>query len=53
MLVMYPAEVLSFSLRANGMGIYTFVSNSAAYVQLSRNIQRALSLGLALVCLLC
>ncbi|KIW17031.1 hypothetical protein PV08_04222 [Exophiala spinifera] len=30
LLVMYPPEVLNFSLRANGMGIYTFVSNSAA-----------------------
>ncbi|KAF4501864.1 hexose transporter [Fusarium agapanthi] len=30
LLVMYPTEVLNFSLRANGMGIYTFTSNSAA-----------------------
>lgn len=30
LLVMYPTEVLNFSLRANGMGIYTFASNSAS-----------------------
>ncbi|RMZ87271.1 hypothetical protein DV736_g5501, partial [Chaetothyriales sp. CBS 134916] len=35
LLVMYPPEVLNFSLRANGMGIYTFVSNSAAAVIVS------------------
>ncbi|KUL82873.1 hypothetical protein ZTR_09022 [Talaromyces verruculosus] len=29
LLVVYPPEVLSFSLRANGMTIYTFVSNAA------------------------
>ncbi|KLP13821.1 hexose transporter protein [Fusarium fujikuroi] len=29
LLVMYPTEVLNFSLRANGMAIYTFTSNSA------------------------
>ncbi|KAH8689437.1 MFS sugar transporter-like protein [Talaromyces proteolyticus] len=30
LLVMYPPEVLNFSLRANGMAIYTFMSNSAS-----------------------
>ncbi|KAF5677102.1 MFS sugar transporter [Fusarium circinatum] len=30
LLVMYPTEVLNFSLRANGMSIYTFTSNSAS-----------------------
>ncbi|PCG89006.1 General substrate transporter [Penicillium occitanis (nom. inval.)] len=29
LLVMYPSEVLSFSLRANGMAIYPVVSNAA------------------------
>jgi hypothetical protein len=29
---MYPPEVLNYSLRANGMSIYTFVSNAAATV---------------------
>lgn len=29
---MYPPEVLNFSLRANGMSIYTFFSNGAASV---------------------
>ncbi|RMD43108.1 hypothetical protein DV735_g1992, partial [Chaetothyriales sp. CBS 134920] len=29
LLVMYPPEVLNFSLRANGVSIYTFVSNGA------------------------
>ncbi|KUJ12605.1 MFS sugar transporter-like protein [Mollisia scopiformis] len=32
LLVMYPPEVLNYSLRANGMSIYTFVSNAAATV---------------------
>jgi len=29
---MYPPEVLNYSLRANGMSIYTFASNAAATV---------------------
>ncbi|KAH7011187.1 MFS sugar transporter-like protein [Ilyonectria destructans] len=29
LIVMYPPEVLSFSLRANGMAMYTFLSNAA------------------------
>ncbi|EXJ92603.1 hypothetical protein A1O3_01155 [Capronia epimyces CBS 606.96] len=32
LLVMYPPEVLNFSLRANGMSIYTFFSNGAACI---------------------
>jgi hypothetical protein len=32
LLVMYPPEVLNFSLRANGMSIYTFCSNGAACI---------------------
>lgn len=32
LLVMYPPEVLNYSLRANGMSIYTFASNAAATV---------------------
>ncbi|EXJ85339.1 hypothetical protein A1O1_05703 [Capronia coronata CBS 617.96] len=32
LLVMYPPEVLNFSLRGNGMSIYTFFSNGAACV---------------------
>lgn len=32
LLVMYYPEVLNYSLRANGMYIYTFVSNAAATV---------------------
>jgi hypothetical protein len=32
LLVMYPPEVLNFSLRANGMSIYTFFSNGAASI---------------------
>ncbi|KAJ9500549.1 hypothetical protein H2202_003765 [Exophiala xenobiotica] len=32
LLVMYPPEVLNFSLRANGVSIYTFFSNGAACI---------------------
>lgn len=55
LLGMYPPEALSFSLRANGMAIYTFVSNAAGlvpfpvlydtYCNLSLRLNRATSVS--------
>ncbi|KAF5962333.1 hexose transporter protein [Fusarium bulbicola] len=39
LLVMYPTEVLNFSLRANGMSIYTFTSNSARSVYIAVSVR--------------
>jgi MFS family permease len=35
-LYLYPPEVLNYSIRANGMGVFTFVLNAAAYVSFIR-----------------